>query len=640
MAKQQQKASGKNEASKTAAVAQPRFSLNVKLAFLLGLIAFCVYVNTLKNNFAMDDYTMIIKNSIVTKGAKAIPELFTTPHSMGYGAIPNDEYRPLPMALFSVEYQLFEVNAMPYHFINILLFMGCVIALFFFLDRLFEGTKTAAVFVACLLFALHPIHTEVVANIKSGDELLSFLFAFLSLYVFLSYSRMGKAKDLLLGGLYLFLSFLSKETSFTFLALLPVILFCFREGQRRRGVQALVAAGIAGAVFLVIRFTVLNYYHANHIGQMDVVENALAKHGLSMESRIATAILIMGYYVKLLFVPYPLVCDYAFNTIPFTHFSDVRVLLTIAIYAALVVFAIRRFVKDRKDPYAFAVAVFLLTISIVSNIPFLIKSTMGERFLFYPSVGFCLAIALLAEQLMKKAGKAGWDAMKDKRILYALTPICLLYACITINRNADWLDNYTIYSTDLPKVPEDCRLNYFVGYQVQAMSYNEPNPAIRENMLRDVVKYYRKALDINPDYPDAIADLGATYFSMKKFDSAEVYDLMVLQYIPAAVVTRNNLMGVYLTSGQFRKAISLGTESMRLIPGNVNEYADLGSAYLSLKKYDSTLQCLKKGSAIDPTFFGINAVAAFLYNELGNRDSVNKYEALAQKSNPSFVIKR
>ena len=150
MAKQQQKASGKNEASKTAAVAQPHFSLNVKLAFLLGLVAFCVYANTLKNNFAMDDYTMIIKNSIVTKGAKAIPELFTTPHSMGYGAIPNDEYRPLPMALFSVEYQLFEVNAMPYHFINILLFMGCVIALFFFLDKLFEGTKTAGLFVVCV----------------------------------------------------------------------------------------------------------------------------------------------------------------------------------------------------------------------------------------------------------------------------------------------------------------------------------------------------------------------------------------------------------------------------------------------------------------------------------------------------------
>ena len=623
-----------------AAATVPRFSLNVKLAFLLGVLAFCVYGNTLKNNFAMDDYTMIIKNSIVTKGAKAIPELFTTPHSMGYGAIPNDEYRPLPMALFSVEYQLFEGNPAPFHFVNILLFMGCVVALFFFLDKLFEGAKTAVVSVACLLFVLHPIHTEVVANIKSGDELMSFLFAFLSLNVFLDYYQMGKPRHLLLGGLYLFLSFISKETSFTFFALMPVIFFFFRDGAKKRGVQMLVCAGVAAAVFLAIRFSVLNYYHANHIGQMDLVENALAKKDLSAESRLATAILIMGYYVKLLFVPYPLVCDYAFNAIPFTHFSDLRVLLTLAVYIALAVIVVIRFLKNRKDPYAFGIAFFLCTISIVSNIPFLIKSTMGERFLFYPSVGFCLVIALLIEWLMKKAGKAGWVAMKDKWALCIIVPVCLIYAYVTIDRNTDWMDNYTIYSADVNKVPENCRLNYFVGYQVQLMLTEEQNPETRGNMLHDVVKYYRKALDINPEYRDVAADLGAAYFAKRQFDSAEIYDQMALRMNPAIVVVRNNLMGVYLTSGQFRKAIGLGTESVRLIPGNVNEYADLGSAYLNQKKYDSVLWCLNKGMAIDPTFFGINAVSAFLYKELNNRDSVNKYEALAQRVNPSFHIAR
>ena len=640
MAKQQQKISSKQEAPKTAVAAAPRFSLNVKLAFLLGLIAFCVYANTLKNDFAMDDYTMIIKNSIVTKGAKAIPELFTTPHSMGYGAIPNDEYRPLPMALFSVEYQLFEGNPAPFHFVNILFFMGCVVALFFFLDKLFEGTKTAVVFVACLLFVLHPIHTEVVANIKSGDELMSFLFAFLSLNVFLDYYRIGKPRHLLLGGLYLFLSFISKETSFTFFALMPVIFFFFRDGAKKRGVQMLVCAGVAAAVFLAIRFSVLNYYHANHIGQMDLVENALAKKDLSAESRLATAILIMGYYVKLLFVPYPLVCDYAFNAIPFTHFSDLRVLLTLAIYVALVVIVAVRFLKNRKDPYAFGIAFFLCTISIVSNIPFLIKSTMGERFLFYPSVGFCLVIALLIEWLMKKAGKAGWVAMKDKWALCIIVPVCLIYAYVTIDRNTDWMDNYTIYSADVNKVPENCRLNYFVGYQIQLMLTEEQNPETRGNMLHDVVKYYRKALDINPGYRDVAADLGAAYFTKRQYDSAEIYDLWALRLSPDAILTRNNLSGVYIQTGQSRKVINLGNETIKLLSGDVKTYSDMGAAYLNMKQYDSAIMYLNKGVAIDPDFFGCNVAFALVYNDLGNKDSVRKYESLAQKVNPAFHIGR
>ena len=156
-----------------------KYPLRLKLVILLGIISCLVYANTLKNGFVLDDGAIITGNSLVKKGIPAIPEILSTPYHHGqFSKTSNDLYRPLSLVMFATEYQLFKEHPLPFHLINILLFTCCVILLFFFLDALFERKKTAAAFIASLLFALHPIHTEVVANIKSRDELLCFFFAF------------------------------------------------------------------------------------------------------------------------------------------------------------------------------------------------------------------------------------------------------------------------------------------------------------------------------------------------------------------------------------------------------------------------------------------------------------------------------
>ena len=157
---------------------------HVVLALLLAAITFVVYANTLKNGFVLDDSVMIVNNEYVKQGVQAIPKLLVTPHQAGHWVNPNDEYRPLALVMHAMEYQLWELSPMPYHFINILLFAGCVVLLFLFLWELLARKSMAVAFMAALLFALHPIHTEVVANVKSGDELLSFLLAFSGLLVY------------------------------------------------------------------------------------------------------------------------------------------------------------------------------------------------------------------------------------------------------------------------------------------------------------------------------------------------------------------------------------------------------------------------------------------------------------------------
>jgi chromate transport protein ChrA len=104
-------------------------------------------------------------------------------------------------------------------------------------------------FIAALLFAVHPIHTEVVSNIKSLDEIFCFMFAFLSLNVFVGYMKTGKAWQLLVGMLAMFLSFLSKETVVTFLGIIPLVFFFYitqdkPEAKEEDGYQPNILARI------------------------------------------------------------------------------------------------------------------------------------------------------------------------------------------------------------------------------------------------------------------------------------------------------------------------------------------------------------------------------------------------------------
>src|SRR4051812_25407500 len=166
--------------STAAAHIAPHRPLTRWFIIILCLISILEYANSFTNGFVLDDLSSIVQNGYVTKGISSIPDIFITPYLRGFAYNPNDLYRPLSLAMFATEYQLSGGSPMPGHIINVLFFAGCVVLLFMCLDVLFERKKTIVAFMAAALFALHPIHTEVVANIKSRDELLCFFFVFLA----------------------------------------------------------------------------------------------------------------------------------------------------------------------------------------------------------------------------------------------------------------------------------------------------------------------------------------------------------------------------------------------------------------------------------------------------------------------------
>lgn len=612
------------QAAKPATVPKESMSLTTKICILLGVIAFLFYANTLGNGYVLDDFTVIKNNAIITKGMSAIGEIFGTPYRRGWFESHNDLYRPLSLAMFATEWQLGGGSPWPGHFMNVLVFAGGVIFLFLFLDKLFDGKRTGVAFIAALLFALHPIHTEVVANIKSRDELLCFFFAFLSLNVFMNYLKDGKMKDLVMGAVCFFLSFLSKETVISFIGVIPFIFFLYKNDDKKKSLYITIATVLVTVVFLSIRFAVLRKYDANTSSDVVFMDNILAKPPSAIAA-FATELLILGKYLKMLFVPYPLICDYSYNSIPFTTLADPFVIASLVAYVGLGVYGIYRLVKTPKDPYAFAILFFMATIALFSNIPFLIGAAMAERFVFFASVGVCLAVALLIVQFLS-GGVSDMSALKNGKVMGVVVTVCLVFAAIVFNRNKEWLDNPTLFRADVVNAPNDARLNYYLGTElVTENAAREGNPAVRGQIINEGMTYLRKAIEVFPEYDDAHAALGDAYFKLNQFDSAEVHNVRALQLNPKFLVAMNNLAGVYFMKKRIDLSIAYCNQALAINPRFVNAYSNLGLCYNTIGKFDSAKYYLYKAIDANPKFRSTYENMMYTYRGLGKEDSVRKY---------------
>src|SRR5690606_6970095 len=108
---------------------------------LLAAFAFLLFGNTINHSYNLDD-TLVTKNHRLTsKGVSAIPEIFSSPYyqdNMGYAY----EYRPVVLASFAIEHELFGENPQASHFINVLLYAITGILLFILLTQLFVGINS------------------------------------------------------------------------------------------------------------------------------------------------------------------------------------------------------------------------------------------------------------------------------------------------------------------------------------------------------------------------------------------------------------------------------------------------------------------------------------------------------------------
>ena len=591
---------------------------NRKVYLLIFAIVFVLYGNCIKNSYGLDDNLVTIttpekpNNPRIEKGIRGIPKLFTTHYVES--ASQSFEYRPLVLVTFAIEYQFFGSNPHISHFISVLLYAITCMLLFTLLSRFLKNYNLIFPLFIVFLFTIHPIHTEVVDNIKCRDELLSFLFGIASLYFFIKNTEVKKAKYVFLGILLLLMALLCKQTARLFIILIPLTIYFFTPIKSKKIVIISVFILLAPLSYAIIK---LIFMHGiPQVREFVFFENPLYyEHGFF--KRIPFALYTLGYYIKLLVFPYPLSCYYGYNIIPMPRWSSPLFILSLVFYLVIGIYALIKLPK--KSILSYGILIYLLGVFPFSNLVQPVVGIVGERFVYFASLGFCTAAAYLIFKLCKVDIK-----VKDSTISFKAVAIfvLLVYSSLIIARNANWKDELTLFRNDASNFKNSCNLHYMIGNRLYPKIFSTPNGAKRDSTINETVRHFKSAAQLMLEgaekYPEDFTNLnnlGAIYinifndgnaawpffkkaFALNPKDPITEYNFAfcyekrnlsdsAIMYYEKMITDNTNyiqvytqLHGLYLNKGFFEKAIICDKMGIRQYSNNAQLYANLGNALL------------------------------------------------------------
>jgi Tfp pilus assembly protein PilF len=398
------------------------------------------------------------------------------------------------------------------------------------------------------------------------------------------YATRGSLLFLPLAGVSFFLSLLSKESAVTFLAVIPLMLFFFTDSPRSRAAASLGVLGLVTGVFLYLRHGVLEHTRS---APVPLVENYLV--GLTdVTTRTTTAVYLLGVYLQRLVFPHPLISDGSYRHFPVAAVSDWRFLLAFGACAVLMVYAACGLRK--KDPVSFGILYFFITASIVSNIFVIIGTNYGERLMYAPSLGACLAVGTLllrgfrADEAAVTPSTARVFFRVHREPLLALALVTALCGLKTLTRNPSWYDNRTLSARDVQLAPDSARLHVLLAQelvkQAERRAGQADNAARREDLTHAVEELHR-ALEIHPRYGRALAGLARAYQAMNQGDKAQAYYEKALQVEPNPEL-HNNYGAFLFRRGDLARAIEHYQLALRSSPAFPAAHTNLGLAYARL----------------------------------------------------------
>jgi Flp pilus assembly protein TadD len=317
----------------------------------------------------------------------------------------------------------------------------------------------------------------------------------------------------------------------------------------------------------------------------------------STSERLATAIFIFGKYIQLLIFPNPLSWDYSINQIPPVGWTNIYTILTLVICFGLMIYAILK--TKSRDVFAFSILYFFITMSITSNIFILIGATMAERFLFLPSLGFCIALIFIINKLLKidKSGKSKYNF----NVLYIISGVILIaYLIKTIDRSKAWKDNMSLYESGVIDAPNSARAHSALAneYSMQAQAMTDPNS--KTEIFNKSINEFNIGLKIYPENPEGWYNLGVVYTAMGNVKEAEKANLKVIEYNPRYARAYNNLGVIHGQRGDFKPALENFLKAIEIDTAYFDANTNAGLAYSNLRDYKKAAIYYKRGYELNP----------------------------------------
>lgn len=521
------------------------------LPLLPALLAAAAYANTIGNGFVNDDEHLILLNPWL-ESFRSVGAIFGD-DAWGFAPGPPmaEFYRPLMHLVYLTVHQLAGPEAWAFHLVNVLLHAANTLLVFLLVARwVAAGAESRrrgagpAPFVAAVLFALHPVHTEAVAWIAALPELAFTLFGLAALLLDATPGEPTARRSATIGALFL-LALLGKETAITLLAIAVVQHGILRGGARPLALdwRRLAPFLAATAIYLVARGAALTG------------ESIAAGHSwnLGPAGWLLNVMALFGDYLRLLLVPVDLLYWRPFRPVGSLATGEGAAALLVGLaFLAVSALAWRR---SRLAFLALAwIVVPLAPTFLLDRFP---RTPFAERYLYLSVLGFALLVAL------------GFDALARRRALRGVAAIVLLflaagYATATVARNRVWKDAYTLFLDSVRKAPDTPRPPVALASKLvergrfgEALAHHrilvamEPdNPRVHSAMAGalsiagrsdEALVHFEKAVALAPEDPFLHNLLGIEHARRGELGDAREHLQIATRLAPGEPAYRNNL---------------------------------------------------------------------------------------------------
>lgn len=516
-----------------------KIRLNTVLVISLFVITAALYSKTAYFPFCViDDGDYVAKNLYVKSGLSfdSISWAFTTFHS--------SNWHPVTWLSLMLDSQLFGVNPMGYHLVNVCLHALNTSLLFLLFSSMTGAVWRSAFVAAC--FALHPMHVESVAWIAERKDVLSTLFWMLTLLFYSSYVKRSKRSMYVLSLAAFALGLMAKPMLVT----IPVILLLFdfwplgrlklsrnrlEVTNRDCSLKSLLLEKLPFALLSAVSSVVTIYAQESSISTITNVPLLM---------RVSNALWALVMYVEKMFLPFDL-------SILYPH---VPVSLLKAGCAALFLFGITFGVLKYMSRLPYLAAGwfwYLITLIPVLGLIQVGRQSMADRYSYIPLIGLFAMASWGGAELCRKLPKL------KKLIIVAAVSMVLFYSCITWFQLNNWRDNETLISHSL-KVTEN---NSFLHYSLGLIYAQEGKPDL-------AIEEYRESIRIDSGNSEAYFSMGICLEDSGRTDWA------IGQYQAALLINPGNpqyhikLAEAFSRQGMIDDTIGHLHEALRLNPGD------------------------------------------------------------------------
>ena len=524
---------------------------------LLLLVSFAVYFNALSGDFVYDDEHQIVKNPWLRDFGN-IPTIFSkSVWSFGEEENNSNYYRPMMHTVYLFNYHIFGLKPWGFHLVNILFHCGASVLVFLSIRKLLTEDRTSASpaylsppFIAAMLFATHPIHTEAVTWIAGLPDVAFAFFYLLSFYFYMLF-RDGLKRGYLLSILSFSVATLFKEPAVT----LPILLIAYDHFAKKSdetlfaGIKRYIPYVVVSCVYLLVR-----YYALRSFAPLE------SYTVLSTYEFIINVFPLFTEYLTSLLWPLNLNSWHTFH--PIFSLNEAKGMISIVVAVLFFIVAVTTYRKNRL--FFFGLLLYVIPLLPVFYIKAISGKPFAERYLYLPSAGFVFLLAIFLSWANEKLPRA----FRTIPIIFLL--IGGVFSVGTITRNNVWKNNFNLWSDTVKKSPDSAEAHYNLGivYTFQGL-------------WDRAMAQYRYSLELQPDSARAHTNLGFVYKSLGKLEEAAKETRYAVSMRPENTDYRNNLGDIYMRQGKIDEAVREFQGALKIKPNDIEAHNNLAAAYVN-----------------------------------------------------------